>query len=129
MHHYCHHFLHYCLDYRRRNKYLMRRLQWLDACGFGTSSSNCMRIVALLLAVSLHICFSRFNILLLHPLDAGVATTDVEAALMSRSMCDGQGLLSLTADSLVALQLPTPALRLLHSSLDALRSVLQYCDS
>ena len=75
-----------------------------------------MRIIALLMPVSLHILLS-------HVLHAGVATTDVEAALMSRSMCDGQGLLGLTADSLVALQLPTPALRLLHSSLDALRSV------
>ena len=81
-----------------------------------------MRIIALLMAVSLHILLS-------HVLHAGVATTDVEAALMSRSICDGQGLLGLTADSLVALQLPTPALRLLHSSLDALRSVLQYFDS
>jgi hypothetical protein len=54
-------------------------------------------------------------------LNSGVAAADVEAALMARSLCDGQGLLGLTADDLVALQLPTPALRLLHSSLDALR--------
>jgi hypothetical protein len=57
-------------------------------------------------------------------LNSGVAAADVEAALMSRSLCDGQGLLGLTADDLVALQLPTPALRLLHSSLDALRYFL-----
>jgi hypothetical protein len=52
---------------------------------------------------------------------AGAAVEVVEAALMSRSLCDGQGLLSLSADDLIALQLPTPTLRLLHSSLDALR--------
>ena len=56
--------------------------------------------------------------------DAGAAAADVEAALVSRSICDGQGLFGLTADNLIALQLSTPALRLLHASLDALRLVI-----
>jgi hypothetical protein len=71
-------------------------------------------------AVSLHVC-CRVDLVSSPFPDSGASVAAVEAALMSRSFCDGQGLLCLTADDLVALQLPTSALRLLHTSLDALR--------
>jgi hypothetical protein len=90
--------------------------QWLDTSGFGILN----RLFAFELLSQLA-CFVSLHSSLYRPCDAGAATADVEAALVSRSMCDGQGLLASTTDTLIALQLPTPALRLLHASLDALR--------